>query len=266
MVLPNPTTSPASKPPTFAHELVIAQFHSIFQKQLVALSPVFGSVVGKTAQQIVVKPDTETASWRASFLAGTDFKPGARVVIVQTQGGAPVVLGIIPRSFSDEQVIGDEQIQDGAITHEKLAPIAVESDNIRDNHVLAKHIGTGVLSSVHFPNGEIPGSWLKSGTVNYVSFDQDTKDVVNPATISGGRITAQTITRAQITQKQFARIAAENLEDNCIAVRHLQDLCVDAPNIGNSQISWEKLNGDVQARITAGFLHSQKPHPKPKPR
>lgn len=69
---------------------------------------------------------------------------------IQSLSGIPLELrAVLIEMLGEIQSGGSAEISDGAVTHEKLAANAVETDNIKDGAVTAQKMAAGVIPEAY---------------------------------------------------------------------------------------------------------------------
>ena len=138
-------------------------------------------------------------------------------------------------SLNRASSINTQNIVDGAITTEKLAPNAVTTDKIMD----------GSITSAKLADNSIDGSKIAPNSISNVHIVSETitGDKIELGSINGDIIAANTLT-TDLFQNAF--ITSELIVDGIITGDKLADNSIDSENIIDNTITIDKLGEDIK--------------------
>jgi len=173
--------------------------------------------------------------------------------------GSKIALGTLtPDLFSEAQVtrpltpgVGTNEIQDGKVTHPKLAEDAVETVNIKNANVTGPKIANATITEANLAANSVGGIEIKDGVVSTIHLSTDAVETPK-------------IKNLAVTQEKLAgeSVGTPQLQDGSVTTPKIQNAAVIEEKIANGHITAIKLATDAvetikikDLNVTASKLH-----------
>src|SRR5690606_6361326 len=152
--------------------------------------------------------------------------------------GADKLLADTGIGIADEGIT-TVKLNDGAVTHEKLAENAIDSSNIVDGTIATADLGTDSVTADKI-NSDVAGTGLtKDATTGAL-----TVDPTAIATLADGDITSTDITVTGGDNAAFNDVSLE-IAENAIDSSNIVDGTIAAADLGADSVTADKINSDV---------------------
>src|SRR5690606_6484343 len=135
------------------------------------------------------------------------------------------------------------KLNDGAVTHEKLAENAIDSSNIVDGTIATADLGTDSVTADKI-NSDVAGTGLtKDATTGAL-----TVDPTAIATLADGDITSTDITVTGGDNATFNDVSLE-IAENAIDSSNIVDGTIAAADLGADSVTADKINSYVVGEV-----------------
>ena len=137
--------------------------------------------------------------------------------------------GAVTSDKIDNEAVTNSKIGDGEVKSRNIATAAVTTDKIGDNEVKTQNIGNEAVTAAKIPDNAI------------------TTDKIAPGAVTTSKLVDESITGDELEDDVVKK---GKIATDAVQTRNIKDQNVTNEKIKDHDLSWDKLDHDLQTRIT----------------